>query len=89
MKLSIMNLYPDHINLFKKYETTIRKLSVDIHKILNQYWIFYVIKMVARRENREKEYLEKEAKPYALVSGQGSARTMNALRALEALGILP
>jgi nicotinamide riboside kinase/phosphopantetheinyl transferase len=36
-----------------------------------------------------KEFLEKEAKPYALVSGQGSARTMNALRALEALGILP
>jgi nicotinamide riboside kinase/phosphopantetheinyl transferase len=36
-----------------------------------------------------KEFLEKEAKPYALVSGQGSARTMNALCALEALGILP
>ena len=36
-----------------------------------------------------KEYLEKEAKPYALVSGQGSARTMNALRILEAFGILP
>ena len=36
-----------------------------------------------------KEFLEKVGKPYALVSGQGSARTMNALRALEALGILP
>ena len=36
-----------------------------------------------------KEYLEKEAKPYALVSGQGSARKMNALRILEAFGILP
>ncbi len=36
-----------------------------------------------------KAYLEKEAKPYALVSGQGSARTMNALRILEAFGILP
>ena len=36
-----------------------------------------------------KEYLEKEAKPYALVSGQGSARKMNALRILEAFGLLP
>jgi len=38
----------------------VSSLSVDIHKILNQYWIFYEIKMVARRENREKKYLEKE-----------------------------
>ena len=36
--LSIMNLYPDYINLFKKYETTIQKLSVDIHKsYINRY----------------------------------------------------
>lgn len=36
-----------------------------------------------------KAILEQEGRPYALVSGQGSARTMNALRTLEALGILP
>jgi hypothetical protein len=55
-------LYKDkYVDVLCDLEQELKRVSIDdqqINKILNKYWIFYEIKMTARRKNRDNKYLE-------------------------------